>query len=194
MPARRTVASSPPDATSAPGPEPAEVGDDGQRRVRLDRVGELDRGRQDGARARRPGARRRRGRRRTAASRSGSPGPPGRGRRGGPPAGSRSGPAVGRARRSRRRRRRRWRARGSSERLLEGDPRGRAGIAVLDEQRHRHGQAVLRRERAADGPGARHDDGAGRDDERRVGRARRGRARGRGRTAATSRSGSRRHR
>ena len=52
MPARSAVASSPAEATSAPAPEPAEVGDDGQGRVGLDRVGEIDDRRQDGAQRR----------------------------------------------------------------------------------------------------------------------------------------------
>ena len=48
IPARSAVASSPPEATSAPSPRRAEVRDDRQRRVRLDRVGEVDPLRQDG--------------------------------------------------------------------------------------------------------------------------------------------------
>ena len=41
-PARSAVASSPPEATSAPRPERAEVGHDRERRVGLDRVGDVD--------------------------------------------------------------------------------------------------------------------------------------------------------
>ena len=57
IPARSTAASSPPDATSAPSPRPPEMRDDRERRVRLDRVGQVHDRRAGTIAARRPGGR-----------------------------------------------------------------------------------------------------------------------------------------
>ena len=134
-----------------------------ERRVRLDRVGELDprpAGRHAGSR---PAARRHRGRRRTAASRSDRRARRGRSRPSRPAREDlvacrrSSAPRAGLS------------ARGSSEGSFERDPGRGAGIAILDQQGDRGGQPVLRGKRPVQEPCARDDHGVGRDGQRRVG-------------------------
>ena len=135
---RSTWRSSPPDATSAPRPSAGQVPQDGQVRVGLHRVGEVEGGRGARRGARPPGGRRRRGRRRRTAcrkraARSGGASPARRpvaqnlvaGGAGGP---RRDGGTTARRGRT-----------GSWTMLIAGRSPGRpgrrSGVAVLDQQR-----------------------------------------------------------